>query len=317
MRRLVDDLLDVSRITRGKIQLSKQVVEIGAVVAKAAEMTSPLFERRLQRLVVDVPRSGLLVTADPTRLSQVFQNLLTNASKYSDERSRIVIVARAKGERTVIEVLDEGIGIAPELLPRLFDSFVQGERAIDRGEGGLGLGLTIARSLCELHGGTIRVASEGPGKGSTFTVSLPRASEAPNDAPIRVEPGRSRPGAGRRVLVVDDNVDAARTLYALLSELGHVPAVAYDGVVVLELARSFEPSVALLDIGLPVMDGYELAGRLRAQLGAAAVRLIAVTGYGQDGDRARAKQAGFDHHLVKPITVEALVTLLDGDQPRR
>jgi PAS domain S-box-containing protein len=313
MRRLVDDLLDISRITRGKIQLSKQVIEIGTIVAKAAEMTSPLFERRFQELVVDVPKEGLLVTADPTRLSQVFQNLLTNASKYSDEKSRVVIVARAEDDRTVIEVLDEGIGIAPELLPRLFDSFVQGERAIDRGEGGLGLGLTIAKSLCELHGGTICVATEGPGKGSRFTVSLPRASEAPNDAPMRAEPRRSRPGGGRRVLVVDDNVDAARTLYALLSELGHVPAVAYDGVVALELAQSFKPNIALLDIGLPVMDGYELAGRLRAQLGEAALRLIAVTGYGQDGDRARAKRAGFNHHLVKPITVEALVTLLDGD----
>ncbi len=215
----------------------------------------------------------------------------------------------------MVEVRDEGIGIAPELMPRLFESFVQGERTLDRAEGGLGIGLTIAKSLCELHGGTIGVESEGPGKGSTFRVTLPRSFDALETVEALPRQPYFVPRKRQRILVVDDNVEAAQTLHKLLSVLGHQSAVAHDGIVALELAKSFKPSIALLDIGLPVMDGYELAGRLREQLGDGPLRLIAITGYGQDGDRARARQAGFEHHLVKPITVEALVTLLDGDQP--
>jgi signal transduction histidine kinase/CheY-like chemotaxis protein len=310
LSRLVDDLLDVSRITRGKVQLAKQVMEIDAVLAKAIEMASPLLEKRMQRLAIDVPRIGLAVDADPTRLAQVFQNLLTNAAKYSEPRTEIVLRARGAPDRIVVEVCDQGMGIPADVLPQLFDLFVQGERALDRSEGGLGIGLTIAKSLCELHGGTIEVASDGAGRGSTFTVSLPRASHGTDFTPDRAGASLPQGSTGVRVLVVDDNVDAAEMLCELLEGLGHAAAVAHDGVAALDVASSFRPDIALLDIGLPVMDGYELARKLRERPGGAALRLIAVTGYGQDGDRARAREAGFDHHLIKPIELDVLISLL-------
>jgi PAS domain S-box-containing protein len=310
LSRLIGDLLDVSRITRGKVQLTRAVLELGDVLATAIEMASPMLERRLQRLAVDVPRIGALVDADPTRLAQVFHNLLTNAAKYSEPGAQILVRARADRERIVVEVIDQGMGISPELMPRLFDLFVQGERALDRSQGGLGIGLTIARSLCELHGGTIEAASAGPGHGSTFTVTLPRAAPAEPRPPAPAEPLAAASSIARRVLVVDDNVDAADMLRQLLVQLGHEVAVAHDGAAALVVSGAFQPDIALLDIGLPVIDGYELARRLRAQRGASALRLIAVTGYGQDADRLRAQAAGFDHHLIKPIGVDALVVLL-------
>jgi signal transduction histidine kinase/ActR/RegA family two-component response regulator len=313
LSRLIGDLLDVSRITRGKVQLVREVLELGAVLATAIEMASPLLERRMQRLVVDVPRNGVLVDADPTRLAQVFHNLLINAAKYSEPRSQITVRAQAGSERIVVEVIDQGIGLSPDLLPRLFDLFVQGERALDRSQGGLGIGLTIARSLCELHGGTIAAASPGAGRGSTFTVTLPRAARAEPRPPAPAGPQAAVSQPGRRVLVVDDNVDAAHMLHELLAHLGHEAAVAHDGAAALAVAGAFQPDIAVLDIGLPVMDGYELARRLRAQRGASALRLIAVTGYGQDADRMRAQAAGFDHHLIKPIAVDALVALLAAE----
>jgi PAS domain S-box-containing protein len=316
LSRLIGDLLDVSRITRGKIDLDRQVLEIGDVLAKALEMASPLLEKRMQRLVVDVARAGLPVDGDPTRLAQVFQNLLTNAAKYSDPRSQIVLRARGTAEQVIVELSDQGIGIAPDLMPRLFELFAQGSRALDRAEGGLGIGLTIAKSLCELHGGTIQAASAGPGQGSTFTVTLPRAVHA--ELPVAARAGAlvSTIVTGVRVLVVDDNVDAAQLLHEFLSSLGHQAAVAHDGAAALALAGSFHPDVAVLDIGLPVMDGYELARRLRAQRGGDKLRLIAVTGYGQEADRARARAEGFDHHLVKPIALEALMPLLTAQGVR-
>ncbi len=312
MSRLIDDLLDVSRITRGKIQLERKLVEISAVLAKAIETASPLLEKRMQRLSISVPHTGLLVDADPTRLAQVFQNLVTNAAKYSEPKSLVELRARREGEQIVVEVHDDGMGIAPELLPRLFELFVQGERTIDRAEGGLGIGLTIAKSLCELHGGTIDVRSEGAGKGSTFIVTLPRAVEvrAPISPSGRATERMAALPTGTRVLVVDDNIDAAEMLRAFLEALGHEPAVAHDGPAALELATTFKPDIAVLDIGLPVMNGYELAERLRATLGSEKLRLIAVTGYGQDADRARAREAGFEHHLIKPVELDALLSLL-------
>jgi signal transduction histidine kinase len=311
---LIDDLLDVSRLTRGKIELSRQVVELATVLAKAVQTASPLLEKRLQRLSINVPRSGLLVDADPTRLAQVFENLLTNAAKYSGERSVIELSAHRAGDRVIVQLRDEGIGIAPELLPRLFDLFAQGDRALDRSEGGLGIGLAIVKSLCELHGGTIDVASAGAGRGSTFTVTLPRvdaaAALAPLHATSRATERMPAIASGTRVLVVDDNVDAAQMLRDFLEALGHEPAIAHDGPTALELASSFKPDIAVLDIGLPVMNGYELARRLRETLGPDKLRLIAVTGYGQDTDRARARDVGFDHHLIKPIELDALLSLL-------
>jgi K+-sensing histidine kinase KdpD len=310
LARLVDDLLDVSRITRGKIQLIREPVEVAAVLAKAIEMASPLFEKRMQELSIDVPLTGLGVEADPTRLAQVFHNLLTNASKYSEPRTRITLRARGVDGQVIVEVQDQGMGISADLLPDVFDVFVQGQRAIDRSEGGLGLGLAIAKSLCELHGGRIQASSSGPGSGSTFTVMLPAAGQ-PSAVAFSAPPAPPVQTAGRvRVLVVDDNIDAAQTLHEFLAFMGHDAAVAHDGVAALELASSFRPQVAVLDIGLPVMDGYELARRLRAQQAGAELRLIAVTGYGQENDRLRSREAGFDHHLVKPIALDALIPLL-------
>ncbi|HEX2688193.1 MAG TPA: ATP-binding protein, partial [Kofleriaceae bacterium] len=282
LSRLIDDLLDVSRITRGKLQLSRQVIEIGAVLAKAIEIASPLLEKRMQKLAIDVPREGLPVDADPTRLAQVFQNLLTNAVKYSEPGSQIVLRARSNEDRVVVELTDQGIGISADLMPRLFDLFVQGDRAPDRSQGGLGIGLAIAKNLCELHGGTISAASAGTGRGSTFTVTLPRTVRAESSSPARASEHVARVATGGRVLIVDDNVDAAQTLHEFLTAVGHESAVAYDGVAALELAASFRPDTAVLDIGLPVMDGYELARKLRERFGPDKLRLIAVTGYGQE-----------------------------------
>ncbi len=308
LSRLLDDLLDVSRITRGKIQLAKETVEVSTVLTKAIEMASPLLERRFQHLDVVMPRDAL-IDADATRLAQVFQNLLTNASKYSDPKSRIEVRTTTTEDTITVSVLDQGIGIAPELQPRLFEMFVQGTRAIDRAEGGLGIGLTIARSLTELHGGTIAATSDGVGHGSTFTVTLPR-SIRPRVATEAMQPLARPRMPGARVLVVDDNVDAALMLREMLSEMGHELVVAHDGPSALELAASFKPDICVLDIGLPVMSGYELALKLREQRGAEALRLIAVTGYGQESDRAKAREVGFDHHLIKPIELDALLALL-------
>jgi PAS domain S-box-containing protein len=310
LSRLIDDLLDVSRITRGKIQLTRQVIEVGAVLAQAIETASPLLEKRMQRLSIDVPREGLSVDADPTRLAQVFQNILTNAAKYSDASSLIAVSATRAGQRVIVEVRDQGIGIPSELLPHLFDLFVQGERTIDRAEGGLGIGLAIAKSLCELHGGSIEARSSGSGHGSTFTVTLPlvayREVAAPPPQSVMAQPHAS----GIRVLIVDDNIDAALLLRDLLAQLGHEPAVAHDGATALTVASEFKPNIAVLDIGLPIMDGYELARRLRERQVDGKLLLIAVTGYGQDADRARSREAGFDHHLVKPVAIDSLMHLI-------
>ncbi|HSN30249.1 MAG TPA: ATP-binding protein, partial [Kofleriaceae bacterium] len=312
LSRLVDDLLDISRITGGKVALATDVVELSTVIAKGVEMASPLLEKRSHPLTVDVPREGLPVLADPTRLAQVFQNLLTNAAKYSEPGSPIAVRARRTGGMLIVEVVDHGMGIPPELLPNLFDMFVQGARAIDRSEGGLGLGLTIAKSLCELHGGTLDATSAGPGGGSTFTIRLP-ASTLPVAPSNRPTARMHKLVKSARVLVVDDNVDSAQMLDAFLRELGHEPVVAHDGPGALEVLDRFVPDVAVLDIGLPVMDGYELARRLRERLGPEKLRLIAMTGYGQESDKQRATEAGFDHHLVKPIALDALTSLLMGE----
>jgi signal transduction histidine kinase/PAS domain-containing protein len=310
LTRLVDDLLDVSRITRGKIALARRVVEVGGVLEKAMETVEPLLRRRGQRLELRAPGAGLPVDADPARLAQVFQNLLTNAAKYSDPGATISVRATSEAERVVVAVVDRGSGIPRALIPRVFDLFVQGERTIDRADGGLGIGLTIAKSLTELHGGTIEVESEGPGTGSTFTVRLPRASTQAAAPSADSTPALQRAASGKRVLVVDDNVDAAESLRELLEGLGHETAVAHDGMRALALASEFRPAIALLDIGLPVMDGYELARKLRASAGGDQLRLIAVTGYGEARDRTRALEAGFDHHLVKPLDLKVLLGLL-------
>ena len=307
--RLVDDLLDISRITRGKVELRKERVEIAEVVAQSVEIASPLLEQRRQSLTLELTREGCEVDGDRARLAQVVANLLTNASKYSEPESRIEVWAGKVDDKVCVRVRDAGIGIEPEMLSRVFDSFVQRPQAKDRSQGGLGLGLAIVRSLVELHGGAVDARSDGPGRGSEFTVELPAVVDdgvvaAPVDTDTTSRVFHTPPSA--RVLVVDDNEDAAFTLAEALAGLGHDVRVAHDGPSALAVADQFCPQVGLLDIGLPVMDGYELAERLRAAPWAADLRLIAVTGYGQESDRARAREAGFAQQLVKPVSLSVV-----------
>jgi signal transduction histidine kinase/ActR/RegA family two-component response regulator len=312
--RLVDDLLDVSRITRGKVALHVEVVDVAAVVAKAVEMASDLLEQRRHRLDVEVP-PGLAVTGDAVRLAQVVANLLTNAAKYTPPAGHVGVRAARRGDRIRIEVSDDGRGLAPELREVIFDPFVQGPRAPDRQEGGLGLGLTLVRTLVALHGGSVEAHSAGPGRGSTFAVELPAAGDvaalAPPPAPARPA-AVARRRAPLRVLVVDDNADAAALLADVVEGAGHEVRVAGDGPSALDVAATFAPDVAILDIGLPVMDGYELAARLRQRLGGAAPVILGVTGYGQVQDHARSREAGFRRHLVKPVEPDVLVGELDA-----
>jgi CheY-like chemotaxis protein len=317
--RLVDDLLDVSRITGGKIELRRQRLELASVALRGLETSSPLLEQRRQKVDFSVPVENLLVDADPDRLAQVISNLITNASKYSEPGSNIAISAERVDRSVHLRVVDNGIGIAPEMLDRIFDLFVQQPQALDRSKGGLGLGLTIVRSLIELHGGTVQARSQGLGHGSEFTVALPLAvpDQALEDAPAAQLPRSIRtvhaPTVdGRRVLIVDDNGDAAQSIAEVLTELGHEVHVAHDGPTALALASRFRPDVCLLDIGLPVMDGYELARRLRdSQHLAAGARIIALTGYGQDADRQRSTEAGFTAHVVKPVDLDVLTRVVN------
>ncbi len=312
MVRLVDDLLDVSRITRGKIQLKRGLIDTMSVLTKAVEMTAPLLEQRSHHLELEPPPEPLLVEGDGARLAQVMANLLNNAAKYTDPGGRIHVSVAREGEQVVLRVRDSGTGISPEVLPRVFDMFVQDGRAIDRAQGGLGLGLAIVRSLVELHGGAVSAHSEGIGRGSEFVVRLPLARTRSQSAGAESELGPEQPAAGSsiqplRVLVVDDNRDAAEMLAEALGMDGFVTRTAWDGPAGLQAALAFRPDVALLDIGLPVMDGYELAGKLRAQATLRDLKLIALTGYGQESDRQRAFQAGFDLHVVKPVDLPFLL----------
>jgi signal transduction histidine kinase len=306
--RLVDDLLDVSRMTRGKVRLERRVVDAGEVITRAVEQASPLLEERRHALAVEV-EPGLALHVDPSRVAQVVANLLTNAAKYTDPGGRITLRATRDGDMARVAVTDDGIGLSPALLPRIFDLFVQGERELDRAPGGLGIGLTIVRTMVELHGGRVHAESAGAGRGSTFTVWLPLAAAAQLAArPVLPAPGRAR--AGVRVLVVDDNEDAAELLAEALRERGHEPHVAFDGPSALALAARIHPKIGLLDLGLPVMDGYELARRLRALPGDE-VALVAVTGYGQEVDRRASALAGFAEHLVKPVDLDRVCAAVD------
>jgi CheY-like chemotaxis protein len=285
------------------VELKKELIEVAAVVARAVELSSPLLEQQRHHLAITVAERGLVVSADPTRLAQALSNLLSNAAKYTPSGGHVEISASRKGERVVLTVRDDGVGITPAMLPRVFELFVQERQTIDRSQGGLGLGLAIVDNLVKMHDGRVAVFSDGPGKGSVFTIDLPAAAVGVPEAEA-ASPLRPAPGVGRRVLVVDDNPDAAELLSEVLSAIGHDVEVAFDGPRALELARTFLPDVALLDIGLPVMDGYELARRLRDR--ADGLRLVAVTGYGQESDRQRAREAGFDAHIVKPVEFDAL-----------
>ena len=316
---LVDDLLDVSRITRGKVQLRNDRVDIADVIAKAIEMTSPAIEGQRHVLTVDVPR-GLVVTGDAPRLSQIMANLLTNAAKYTDAGGVISLAAGGGPSHVRVTISDTGRGIAPEMLPRIFDLFAQERQEIDRSDGGLGLGLAIVKSLVLAHSGTVEAHSDGKGRGAQFVIHLPRAGEAGEPEATRQDAATAGPPAataGLRILVVDDNPDAAQMLGDSLLALGHDIRVAFDGPHAIVAAAAFRPHVALLDLGLPVMDGFELAQRLKALPGRESLELVAITGYGQDIDRHRTSQAGFDEHMVKPVDLDGLEVWLRRSQLRR
>jgi CheY-like chemotaxis protein len=316
MTALIDDLLDVSRVTRGQVELDEATLDMRAIVADAVEQVMPLVHARHQQLDVDVPAQPMPVLGDAKRLVQVLANLLNNAAKYTQDGGRLRIAAKVRDGDVIVDVVDNGIGMAPELAARAFDLFAQAERTSDRASGGLGLGLALVRSLVELHGGTVMCESAGPGRGSRFTVSLP-CRHAPAAPAAPQDDARAAAGqGGLSILVVDDNVDAAETLAMLLEASGHRVSTAHDPFDALERARAEAPQACLLDIGLPGMDGYELARRLRAQPETRHALLVAITGYGQDSDRRLAAEAGFDRHLVKPIDLEALQGALSGAGPR-
>ncbi len=308
--RLVDDLLDVSRATSGKIVLTKKRVDVATVVARAVEAVGPILEQRRHRLTLAVAE-GLIVDGDEVRLTQIVSNLLTNAARYTPPSGDVWVTTERDGADIVLRVRDSGIGIDAELLPRVFGSFVQGAQGPDRADGGLGLGLSLVRTLTTLHGGTVSATSGGRGQGSELVVRLPAPGASP-ELPTPATQDRSPRGRTWRVLLVDDNHDAVKILANLLGACGHTVKIAEDPSVALAVAESFHPEVAVLDIGLPIMDGYTLGREIRARLADRAPVLIALTGYGRDADRKRSEEAKFAHHLVKPLDADVLLELLDA-----
>ncbi|MFO0890286.1 MAG: PAS domain S-box protein [Isosphaeraceae bacterium] len=314
LTRLVDDLLDVSRISQGKIKLDRETLPVSSFVASALESSRPIIESRKHHLEISLPDEPLRVEGDPTRLSQVVLNLLNNAAKYTPEGGRIRLSVAREDDLMVLSVRDNGEGIPPEMLPKVFELFTQVNRSIDRSEGGLGIGLTLVRRLVEMHGGSVDARSDGPGKGSEFIIRLPLARsqglsggvDGPNGL------GHAAPrGHRRRVLVVDDSPDATETLRRLLGRLGHEVQTAGDGIAACQAALAFRPDLVILDLGLPRMDGFEVARRLRAEPSLDGVRLVALSGYGSESDRRKTAEVGFDEHLVKPIDFEALRRILE------
>jgi two-component system CheB/CheR fusion protein len=307
LTRLIDDLLDVSRITRGKIKLRKEVLPLDTLIERAVEAARPQFDAKQQELRVSIKdEKPLWIDADPARIEQILGNLLTNAAKYTHERGRISLTAMEENGKAVVRVADNGIGIAADMLPHLFDPFAQADSSLDRAHGGLGIGLTLVRALAEMHGGSATASSAGEGCGSEFILHLPLSLTA---AKAKNGSGKQIATIARRVLVVDDNHDAATTMALVLKMDGHETHVVQNGVDALNAFKSFKPEIVLLDIGLPQMDGYEVATRLRQTGAAVEPLLIAVTGYGQADDRERSKAAGFDHHLVKPVDIQKLLDL--------
>jgi signal transduction histidine kinase len=309
LTRLVDDLLDVARISRGKLQVRKERVQLGQVVARAVETSRPLLEARGHQLTVTVPAEPAWLEGDLIRLAQVVANLLNNAARYTEPGGRVWLSAAREGGLVVIRVRDTGVGIARDMLPRVFDLFTQVEVPSKNAQGGLGIGLTLVRQVVQLHGGTVEALSDGPGRGSEFVVRL-AALAAPRGSPEEAAAIPAGAPGGRRVLVVDDNRDGADSLAVLLCLAGHKTRAAYNALDGLRAAREWRPDVVLLDIGLPDLTGHEVARRLRQELGLESVLLVALTGYGQDADRQRSRAAGIDHHLVKPVDLDQLQALL-------
>jgi CheY-like chemotaxis protein/two-component sensor histidine kinase len=310
MARLIDDLLDVSRISRGRLGLQRRRVELSRVLERALETAQPPISAKLHRVTLRTQPKPLWVDADPARLEQVFSNLLNNAAKYTNPQGQIDVSVELAGADVLIRVRDDGIGIAPEALPRIFDMFVQLPESREHSQGGLGIGLTLVRAIVELHGGTIEVSSPGKDRGSEFVVRMPRVDGGDKEAERVATPQTVNRERAVALLVVDDNVDAALTLAEYLAAAGHSVRVAHDGPRALELARADPPQVALLDLDLPGMTGYEVAAQLRDEPVFRSTRLIALTGFGQEADRQRSRDSGFADHLVKPIDPEVIDRLL-------
>ncbi|WP_439627030.1 ATP-binding protein [Gemmata sp.] len=314
MVRLVDDLLDISRIATGKLEIRRERVDLAAVLRDAVEASRPLIDRLGHELTVALPPDPLPLDADPTRLAQVFLNLLNNAAKYSDPGGHIRLSAARDGTEAVVHVRDTGIGIPAVHLPHVFEVFVQVDTHWQRAQGGLGIGLSLVKEFVALHGGRIEAHSEGLGKGSEFVVRLPAAVEAPAPEAPAAAAEEAR-GPQRRVLVVDDNGDAAESLAQVLGIMGHEVRTAHDGEAGVAAAAEFRPDVVLMDLGMPKVDGYEAARRIRAEPWGRAPYLVALTGWGADDDRRRVHTAGFDRHLVKPVALDALTELLAALDP--
>jgi CheY-like chemotaxis protein/two-component sensor histidine kinase len=312
MTALVDDLLDISRITRGLLILNKEALNLNRIIAEAIEQVNSLIELKHQHLAI-IPAVGpAFVNGDKTRLTQVFANLINNAAKYTPEYGHITVRIDLQQRDVKVTVRDDGVGISPDLLPRIFELFVQAERTLDRSQGGLGLGLSLTKKLMDLHGGTVTARSEGIGRGSEFTVRLPQLCEPALELQSRDNGSTAvhTSEEAMHLMIVDDNADAANLLCLLVEELGHTTTVAPNASIALEQAHMHPPQMLFLDIGLPDMDGYELARRLRTMPETEEAVLVAVTGYGQWEDKERAKAAGFDHHVVKPINLTEIAALI-------
>jgi signal transduction histidine kinase/ActR/RegA family two-component response regulator len=315
---LIEDLLDVSRISRDKVTLRKETVDLASIISGATSTVRPLIEDRRHELILEMPEEAVYVLADPTRAEQIVTNLLTNAAKYTRNGGRVTVRATTDANEAVIEVIDTGIGLPPELLNRVFDLFAQADRTLDRSEGGLGIGLTVAQKLAEMHGGIITAESDGLGKGSKFTMRLPLCRESPAGEQVSQSDATMTPQSQQlpqKILVVDDNRDTATSCARLLKGMGHDVQTAFDGLAALEAVRSFKPQTILLDIGLPGMNGFEVAKTLRDE-GFANEVIVAVSGYGQPEDRERSRQAGFDDHLVKPVHRDTLVAVIQQSVER-
>jgi PAS domain S-box-containing protein len=311
MSRLLDDLMDVSRIARGHVELRKKWIDLTSVIGAAIDAARPLLDRKGHTLSLDLPREALRLEADPVRLTQILSNLLTNAAKYTDRGGQIQLRAWREGGSIAVAVRDNGIGISPEMAPRLFGLFAQAAPALNRSEGGLGIGLALVKGFVEKHGGTVQVHSEGTNQGSEFVVRLP-TGRGSAERPEARDDGKGIGAKRLRVLVADDNEDSAQTCAMLLELWGHEVRTAGNGEEALAVAEQFRPEVALLDIGMPQLSGYEVAERLRQCPWGRGATLIAVTGWGQEDDKQQANQAGFDHHLTKPVDPKELQPLMES-----
>lgn len=310
LTRLLNELLEASRLASGKVMLKKRPTAISETMRFAIEGSQPLIRGRRQHLRINFPAQPLVVDGDPTRLVQIFSNLLHNAAKYTQEGGSITFSAEERGGSAVVRVTDNGCGIAPEALPRIFELFTQEGRSVDHAQGGLGIGLTVVRSLVELHGGSVEATSLGLGQGTEMSVVIPLMKDPPLAIPTGVGEKAEAPGVPLRIVIIDDNVDVNDSLNAVLRVMGHEVSTAFDGQAGLELIRATRPQLVVCDIGLPVIDGYQVITRLRETVEGPLPFMIALTGYGQPEDRARALQAGFDYHLTKPVDVEELLRLI-------